>query len=177
MRPPLGSFPETCPNPIQAQRDLVRVHLKKREDHHAGDRDIEPDGKGDNRDAAVQGEAAGQREKECGEHHGQGDDGEDNVAGQDGKVERAHRAVAGENRIAVQRVAHDVADEKRGREDEGQQHAGAMSIAVTMFDEIQAHAKSSRAEAVEQGVEGGQKHPAAGEIGRSVMHVKQPQQE
>jgi hypothetical protein len=42
--------------------------------------------------------------------------------------------VAGKNRVAVQCVVHDVADEKNGREREGQQHARAMRFPVVMFD-------------------------------------------
>jgi len=84
----------------------------------------------------MQGEAAGQRKEESDEHHGQSDDGEDDVAGQDGKIQRAHRAMAGEDRISVQRVVDDVADQKCGREDESQQHAGAMGVAVAVLNEI-----------------------------------------
>jgi len=52
--------------------------------------------------------------------------------------------MAGKNRVAVQRVVHNVADEKDGREREGQQHARAMGVLVTMFDEIQPHRAQSR---------------------------------
>ena len=49
----------------------------------------------------MHGEAAREREKEGGEDHGQSDDGENYVARQDGKVQRAHSAVARKNRVAV----------------------------------------------------------------------------
>src|SRR5258708_31306741 len=62
----------------------------------------------------------------------------------------------------MQCVVHDVADEKKGREREGQQHARAMRFPVVMFDEIQSHAERHRAQSVQKRVEGRQKHPAPG---------------
>jgi hypothetical protein len=53
----------------------------------------------------------------------------------------------------------------------------AMRLPVVMFDEIQSHAERHRAQSVQKRVEGRQKHPAPGEISRSMMHVQQPQQE
>jgi hypothetical protein len=46
-----------------------------------------------------------------------------------------------------------------------------------VFSEIQSHAERNRAQSVQKRVEGRQKHPAPGEISRSMMHVQQPQQE
>jgi hypothetical protein len=77
----------------------------------------------------------------------------------------------------MQRVVHDVADEKDGREREGQQHARAMRFLVAMFDEVQSHAQRNRAQSVQKGVKRRQKHPAPGEVSRSTMHVQEPQQE
>ena len=85
--------------------------------------------------------------------------------------------MAGKNRITVQRVVHDVADEKSGRERESQQHACAMRLDVVMFDEIQAHAERDGAQSVQKRVEGRQKHPPPGETSRCMMQVQQPQQE
>ena len=51
--------------------------------------------------------------------------------GENHEVDRANRRVAcRETRVAVQRVVHDIADQKERRETEGQQHAGAMRFAV-----------------------------------------------
>jgi len=61
-----------------------------------------------------------------------------------------------------------LADEKSGREREGQQHARAMRFPVVMFDEIQSHAERNRAQSVQKRVEGRQKHPAPGEVSRSM---------
>ena len=85
--------------------------------------------------------------------------------------------MAGKNRVAVQRVVHNVADEKDGREREGQQHARAMRFPAVMFDEIQSHAERNRAQSVQKRVKGWQKHPTPCEISRSMMDVQQPQQE
>ena len=60
---------------------LVRVRLEEHENHHAGDRNIEPDGERPPRDSAVHGEPARQGEKERREHHRQRDYGKDYVAG------------------------------------------------------------------------------------------------
>lgn len=59
---------------------LVGVGFEEEEDGDAGDRDVEPDGERKAGDAAVHGEAAGKREKESDEDHGQRDDGKDHVA-------------------------------------------------------------------------------------------------
>ena len=155
---------------------LVRIRFEEHENHDSGDRNVEPNRKRKACDSAVHREPARQREKERREHHRQRDDGKDYVAGQNGKVQRAHRAVAGKNRVAMQRVVHDVADEKNRREREGQQHAGAMRFPVVMFDKIQSHAECNGAQSIQKRVEGRQKHPAPGEIRRSMMHVQQPQQ-
>jgi len=116
-------------------------------------------------------EPARQREKERRQHHWQRDDGKNYVAGQNGKVQCPNRAMAWENRVAVQCVVHDVADEKNGREREGQQHARAMGVLVTMFDEIQPHTERNRARPVQKRVEGRKKHPASGEISGGMMHI------
>jgi hypothetical protein len=50
-------------------------------------------------------------------------------------------SVAGKNRVTVQGMIHDVADEKSGREHKSQQHAHAMRFPVVMFDEIRSHAE------------------------------------
>src|ERR1700730_7065637 len=122
---------------MKAELGVGDVDLVQHEvDDYVGDGDVEPDRKREARDSAMHSEAAGQREKKRGEHHGQGDNGKDDVDGQDGQVRGAHRAVTGENRVAVQRVVHDVTDKKNGREYEGKQHAGAMRFPVVMFDKI-----------------------------------------
>jgi hypothetical protein len=156
---------------------LIRVGLKEHENHDAGDRNVKPNGKCEARDAAVHGEAAGEREKECGEDHGQRDDGKNDVAGQNAEIKRADRAVAGKNCVTVQSVVHDVADQKSGRERESYEHAIAMRFLVPMFDEIKSHAKRDGAQSVQERVQGRKEHPSPGKIGRGVMHVEQPQQE
>src|SRR5712691_5637833 len=59
---------------------LVRIRLEEHENHHAGDRNVEPNGERQACDAAVDREPARQREKERREHHRQRDDGKDYVA-------------------------------------------------------------------------------------------------
>ncbi len=60
---------------------LVGIRLEEHENHHAGDRNVEPNGERQACDSAVHFEPARQREKERGEHHRQRDDGKDYVAG------------------------------------------------------------------------------------------------
>jgi hypothetical protein len=43
---------------------LVRIRLEEHENHHAGDRNVEPNGERKARDSAVHLKPAGQREKE-----------------------------------------------------------------------------------------------------------------
>jgi hypothetical protein len=45
--------------------------------------------------------------------------------------------VTGENRVAMQCMVRDVANEKKRRECESEQHAGAMRISIALFDEPQ----------------------------------------
>ena len=59
----------------------VRIRLEEHENHHAGDRNVEPNGERQARDSAVHREPARQREKQRREHHRQRDDGKDYVAG------------------------------------------------------------------------------------------------
>src|SRR5207237_2885865 len=60
---------------------LVRIRFEEHENHHAGDRNVEPNGERQACDSAVHREPARQREKERREHHRQRDDGKDYVAG------------------------------------------------------------------------------------------------
>ena len=60
---------------------LVRIRFEEQENHHPGDRNIEPNGERPACDSAVHREPPGQREKERCQHHGQRDDGENYVAG------------------------------------------------------------------------------------------------
>jgi hypothetical protein len=79
--------------------------------------------------------------------------------------------VAWKNRVPVHCVVHNVADEKNGRECEGQKHARTMRFPVVMFDEIESHAEYNCAQSIQKRVEGWQKHPATCEISGSMMHV------
>jgi len=85
--------------------------------------------------------------------------------------------MAGENRIAVQGMVQNVADQEYGREREGQQHARAMCFSVAVLDVIQPHAERCGAKCVQHRVESRQKRPPRGEISRCVMEVEQPQKE
>src|SRR5258705_10833666 len=60
---------------------LVRIHFEEHKNHHAGDRNVEPNGKRETRNSPVHCESAGQREKERREHHRQREHGKDYVAG------------------------------------------------------------------------------------------------
>ena len=80
MTSDLREIQEPC-NGRVSTRGLIRVGPEEDEYHHAGDRNVEPDGEGKACDSAVHREPARQREKERREHHWQRDDGKDYVAG------------------------------------------------------------------------------------------------
>jgi hypothetical protein len=155
----------------------VGVRVQEQKDNDTGNRNVEPNRKGKTRNAAMGFEPAREREKESDQDHGQGDDGKNHMAGQNGKVQGAHRSVPRKERVAVQRVIGDVTDQKNRRKYERKKHAITMRFPVAMFDEVKADAKCDRARAIQERVESGEKHPATGEIRGSVMNVKQPQQE
>ena len=69
------------PSQNRSMSDLVHIHLEEDENHHAGDRNVQPNRERKACDSAVHREPAGQREKERRQHHGQRDDGKDHVAG------------------------------------------------------------------------------------------------
>ena len=60
---------------------LIRIQLEEHENHHAGDGNVEPNGKCPARNSAVDSETTGQREEERGEYHWQRDHGKNYVAG------------------------------------------------------------------------------------------------
>src|SRR4030081_259786 len=60
---------------------LVHIRFEEHEDHHTGDRNVEPDRERPAGDPAVHREPSGQREKESREHHRQRDNRKDYVAG------------------------------------------------------------------------------------------------
>src|SRR4029077_2807366 len=68
----------SCIYPLKSGRinpGLVRICFEEDEDHHAGDRNVEPNGESEACDSAVHREAASEREKECREHHRKRDHG------------------------------------------------------------------------------------------------------
>ena len=60
---------------------LVRIHLEESENHHAGDRNIQPNRERQARDSTMHRDSVRQREKERRQHHRQRDDRKDYVAG------------------------------------------------------------------------------------------------
>src|ERR1700682_1310608 len=71
---------ESLPNQTGSIRGLVHIRLEEHENHHAGDRNVEPNGERQACDSTVHREPARQREKERREHHWQRDDGKNYVA-------------------------------------------------------------------------------------------------
>lgn len=79
--PATGVSALTLLNQAGSGSGLVRIRLEEHKYHHAGDRNVQPNGERHACDSAVHREPARQREKERREHHGQSDDGKDYVAG------------------------------------------------------------------------------------------------
>ena len=106
----------------------------------------------------------------------QSDDGENDVARQNGKVHRAHRAVAS-GKIARReaRGSRCSSRERPPRTQKPTACSALMRLPVAVLDEIQAHAERSRMP-FRTCIEG-RKTSSASEIGRSTMDVQQPQQE
>ena len=94
---------------IEGMAFIARILASLREAQHdvgddAGDRDVEPDGKGPARDFAVLRDAAGEREEKCDEDQGQGDDGQNDVAGEQRRDRTCGGGVERIADVAVQRV-------------------------------------------------------------------------
>jgi len=91
---------------------LVGVNLKQREDYHASNRNVEPDGKGEPCNAPVRGKPAAERKKQSRQYQRQCDNGEKDVATQNGKINCTNRPRSRKVGITVQSVVHDIADEE-----------------------------------------------------------------
>jgi hypothetical protein len=150
--------------------ELVRIRLGEHENHDGGDRNVQANGKRQARNSAVHREAARSEKKNVVSTIGNATIEKDHVPG---KMEGTPCAPGPSREKSCCRAVRGsrVADEKNGREREGQEHVRAMRFAIAMFDEIQSHAKPDRAQSVQERVEGRQKHPALGKISRSMTHV------
>jgi len=67
--------------PGRINTGLVHVHFEEDENHHTGERNVQPDRERPACNPPVHREPARQREKERYQHHRQRDDGKDYVAG------------------------------------------------------------------------------------------------
>ena len=143
----------------------------------AGEGDIKPDGECPAGDFAVQGDAAGEREKEGDENERESQRGQDDVAGEERKIEDAECGVNGIANVAVESMVEDVADEEEGGEGKGREHGRAMSGDAMGANEDVTDENGSSAEAVEDSVEAGQEGKAnAGCVSRG-MDIDQPEKE
>jgi hypothetical protein len=142
----------------------------------AGDRDIKPKRKSPARDPAMLREAPGERKEERDQHHGQRHNSQDDVACQQRQVERAQRCMGGVPDVSVQRVVNDVAHQKERGEDERRDHQGAVSGNFARADESVADEQRHGGEAIEDGVQPGQKDEARIAGIRCWMHVDEPEE-
>ncbi len=116
------------------------------------DRDIEPDREGIAGEAAVGGEATGKREEERDEDHRKGDDGEEDVRGEELPVKRPPRAEAIEVGLAVEGEVGQVGDQEDGREEESGEHRRSMLGDAPGADVTEADEQSHGAAGVEDGI-------------------------
>ena len=127
----------------------------------------------------MEGEASGERKEEGDEDERKGDDGAEDVGGeQDPKVELAgERMGGGEASVAVEGVVGDVADKEQGGKEEGGEHAVAVLGDLPAVDVADAEQKRDGAAGVEDGVERGQEGEVlVGRVGR-LVEVDEPGEE
>lgn len=97
------------------------------------------------------------------------------MADQDAQIDGPYEAVAGVVALTVEGVVGDVADQEQGREDERRDHRLAMGGDAPRPDERETDEQGAGAQAIQQGVEGGQKGELlAGGVRRGV-NVDQPE--
>ena len=111
-----------------------RIGSEKKEDEHAGDRDVEPYREGVAGDLFVGLKLFAGRMVECGEDQGQGDNGEHDMADQDEKIQQPNRALAGKRSIAMKMVIDDITHQKEDRERQRGQHAAYMPFPIAALD-------------------------------------------
>ena len=164
---------------LLAHQAIRRLLLRQAQHHvsdHAGDRDVEPEWKGPAGKLAVLRKAAGERKEQGDQEKRQRDYGQHNVAGEERKIKRTIGGKGGITDVSVERVMKDVAHEKERGEDECCDHGSAVGGNLACADKGKADEQSRGAEAVEQGIERGQKSKTrAGSVcGR--MHINQPKE-
>jgi len=147
--------------------------------HHvgddSGDGDVEPEREGPARYLAVLPDAAGEGKEKGDQHQRQRHDGENDVAGQQRQIDGAQGCVEGIANVAVQGVVRNVTDQKECGEEEGGDHGGAVGFDAVGADEGVADEQRRGGEAVEDGVEGGQKG-ILGAQGRGGMNINKPEE-
>ena len=151
-----------------------RIGPEKKEDEHAGDRDVEPDREGVARDLFVGLKLGTGRVVERGENQGQGDNGQHDVADQDEKIQQPNRSLSRKGRIAMKMVIDDITHQKEDREHERGQHAAYMPVPVAALDIDKPADQTAGAQGIEAGV--GRRevgHPLSLRCGRGLI-VNQP---
>ena len=102
---------------------MGRVDLIKHEiDDDAGDRDIEPEGEGPTGDNAVSVEALEQGPAEGHDDHGDDDEGQNGVRGEQGEIDGANPTLALEGDVADAIVVDEIGNQEGARHEEGSDH-------------------------------------------------------
>ena len=95
----------------------------------------------------------------------QGNEGEQNVAGQHREVDRRHPAAEAGRFFTDLDVIRNVADEKQGRGNDCRDHAGDVALPKIPPDKVPARRDKNCADAIQRGIEsgeiGGRKHVEA----------------
>lgn len=106
----------------------------------------------------------------------QGDHRQADVRDEDEEVDRANPAVAGEERVAVEVVIGDVAEQEKRGEDGGADHASHVDEAVATADVDVTRDEAERAQGVEARVgRWKRKHPGGGRD--SCFEIDEPNEE
>jgi len=134
-------------------RDRLLKLVQHQINCHAGDRDVKPDGKSPARDAPVRIESFTQGAKQRDQRQRYHRRGEDSVADEDRKIDRANPTLAFEPDRTDLEVVHQIGNEKYRRTKERRQHAGAMGVAVFGANEQITGKKKNGAETIQRRVE------------------------
>ncbi len=119
----------------------------------AGDGHIKPDRHRPAADSTMAVPAAPENWYQCHDHQRQCHEGEENVRDQKRKVNPCNQASIAGGFFTDVRVVNDVTDEKRGRRDEGGNHAGDVTLPDIPPDPKPAHRNENGADRVKRSID------------------------
>ena len=145
--------------------------------YDAGYRDVEPDREGESCQAAMGGEAAGERQEKRDQDHRQSHDGEADVRNQQRKIHRSDETLAVKMHVTVKRVIGDIGHEKQCRKNKRYEHSHPVPADLLCPDEAETNDKRDSGQTIQESVERRQKKQmGAGNVGGRMI-VNEPTKE